>query len=86
MAERLDFSLPEKKRKNGITNLIIILLLLVLIGLSAANISLRSSTKNKTPEETSYSLSAEQTKQLAGKLAQRNLHIRAADVWKDYLA
>ncbi len=86
MAEKLDFSLPEKKQKTGTINLIIILLLLVLIGLSAANISLRPSTKNKTPEETSYSLSAEQTKQLAGKLAQRNLYIRAADVWKDYLA
>jgi peptidyl-prolyl cis-trans isomerase C len=31
-------------------------------------------------------LSSEQTKQLAGKLAQRNLHIRAAKVWQDYLS
>ena len=86
MAEKLDFSLPEKKQKTGTINLIIILLLLVLIGLSAANMALRPATYNQESDDTSYSLSAEQTKQLAGKLAQRNLHIRAANVWKDYLA
>jgi parvulin-like peptidyl-prolyl isomerase len=31
-------------------------------------------------------LSSEQIKQLAGKLAQRNLHVRAAEVWRDYLS
>jgi len=86
MAEKLDFSLPEKKQKNGITNLIIIVLLLILLGLSAANMALRPARDNQAPDVTSHSLSAEQTKQLAGKLAQRNLHIRAANVWKDYLA
>ena len=86
MEGKLDFSLPEKKQKNAITNLIIIVLLLILIGLTAANMALRPATENQTPDGTSYSLSAEQTKQLAGKLAQRNLHIRAANLWKDYLA
>jgi parvulin-like peptidyl-prolyl isomerase len=85
MEGKLDFSLPEKKRKNGITNLIIIVLLLILIGLSASNMALRPATDNQGPNGTNYSLSAEQTKQLAGKLAQRNLHIRAANLWKDYL-
>ena len=85
MEGKLDFSLPEKKRKNGITNLIIIVLLLILIGLSASNMTLRPATDNQGPNGTNYSLSAEQTKQLAGKLAQRNLHIRAANLWKDYL-
>jgi len=85
MEGKLDFSLPEKKQNNAITNLIIIVLLLVLIGLSAANMARRPAKDNQAPNGTSYSLSAEQTKQLAGKLAQRNLHIRAANLWKDYL-
>jgi tetratricopeptide (TPR) repeat protein len=86
MAEKLNFSLPEKKQKNSITNSIIIVLLLVLIGLSAANLSLRPATDIEAPDGASYSLSAEQTKQLAGKLSQRNLHIRAANLWREYLA
>ncbi|OHB60911.1 MAG: hypothetical protein A2168_03660 [Planctomycetes bacterium RBG_13_50_24] len=86
MEEKLDFSLPEKKQKNGIANLIIIVLLLILIGLSAANMARRPARDNQATDGTSYSLSAEQTRQLAGKLSQRNLHIRAANVWKDYLA
>lgn len=86
MEGKLDFSLPEKKQNNAITNLIIIVLLLILIGLSAANMALRPAKDNQAPNGTSYSLSAEQTKQLAGKLAQRNLYIRAANLWKDYLA
>ena len=86
MEEKLNFSLPEKKQKSSITNSIIIILLLILIGLSAANMALRPATDNQTSDRTSYSLSAEQTKELAGKLAQRNLHIRAANLWQDYLA
>jgi len=86
MEGKLDFSLPEKKQNNAITNLVIIVLLLILIGLSAANMALRPARDNQAPNGTSYSLSAEQTKQLAGKLAQRNLYIRAANLWKDYLA
>jgi len=86
MEGKLDFSLPEKKQNNAITNLIIIVLLLIVIGLSAVNMALRPARDNQAPDGTSYSLSAEQTKQLAGKLAQRNLHIRAANLWKDYLA
>jgi len=86
MEGKLDFSLPEKKHKNAVTNSIIIVLLLILIGLSAANMALRPVKDNQSAEGTNGSLSAEQTKQLAGKLAQRNLHIRAANLWKDYLA
>ena len=86
MAEKLDFSLPEKKQKSSFTNSIIIILLLVLIGLTAVNMALRPASDNQAPNGASYSLSAEQTKQLAGKLSQRNLHIRAANLWKDYLA
>ena len=86
MVEKLNFSLPEKKQKSSITNTIIIILLLILIGLSAANMALRPAKNNQAPDGASYSLSAEQTKQLAGKLAQRNLYTRAANLWQDYLA
>ena len=86
MEKKLDFSLPEKKQNNAITNFIIIVLLLILIGLSAANMALQPAKDNQAQKVTSYSLSAEQTKQLAGKLSQRNLYIRAANLWKDYLA
>lgn len=86
MEGKLNFSLPEKKQNNAVTNLIIIVLLLILIGLSVANLALRPAREHQEPNGTSYSLSAEQTKQLAGKLAQRNLYIRAANLWKDYLA
>ena len=86
MVEKLNFTLPEKKQKSSITNSIIIILLLVLIGLTAVNMTLRPTKDNQVSDTTNYSLSAEQTKQLAGKLAQRNLYIRAANLWKDYLA
>jgi parvulin-like peptidyl-prolyl isomerase len=86
MTEKLNFSLPEKKQKSSITNSIIIILLLILIGLMAANMALRPAKDNQAADRVSYSLSAEQTKELAGKLAQRNLYTRAASLWQDYLA
>ena len=86
MEGKLDFSLPEKKQKNSITNSITIILLIILIGLSAANMILQPAKDNKATNATGYSLSAEQIKELAGKLAQRNLYIRAANLWQDYLA
>jgi parvulin-like peptidyl-prolyl isomerase len=86
MAENLNFSLPEKKQKSSITNSITIILLLILIGLSVTNIALKPAKHNKASNGTSYSLSAEQIKELAGKLAQRNLYTRAAKLWQDYLA
>jgi parvulin-like peptidyl-prolyl isomerase len=86
MEEKLNFSLPEKKQKSSMTNTIIIVLLLILIGLSAANMALRPATDNRVSNGADYSLSAEQTKELAGRLAQRNLYTRAAKLWQDYLA
>ncbi|MHC4203438.1 MAG: peptidylprolyl isomerase [Planctomycetota bacterium] len=86
MAEKLNFSLPEKKQKSSIANSIIIVLLLVLIGLTVVNMAQRPAKDNQVTDATNYSLSAEQTKQLAGKLSQRNLYIRAANLWQDYLA
>jgi peptidyl-prolyl cis-trans isomerase C len=85
MNEKLDFSLPKKKQKNTIINFFIIILLLILVILTAASLVLKPSGQTKTPNATDSSLSSEQTKQLAGKLAQRNLNIRAAKVWQGYL-
>ena len=86
MEEKLDFSLPEKRQKNAAASWILIVLLLILIGLTAMNLMQRLPGREQRPNATALSLSAEQTKQLAGKLAQRNLHFRAAKVWEEYLA
>ncbi|MBN2313881.1 MAG: peptidyl-prolyl cis-trans isomerase [Sedimentisphaerales bacterium] len=86
MEEKLDFSLPEKKPRNMAGNWILIVLLLILIGLTAINLTTKPTSQGLTPDVAGRSFSPEQTKQLAAKLAQRNLHQRAAKVWEDYLA
>lgn len=86
MEEKLDFSLPEKKQRSTAVNWILIVLLLILIGLTAANLASKPADREQAPDVVGSSFSTEQTKQLATKLAQRNLHLRAAKVWEDYLA
>ncbi|MHC4623394.1 MAG: peptidylprolyl isomerase [Planctomycetota bacterium] len=86
MEEKLDFSLPDKKRKRNASNTICILLLLIVTGLISANLFVALSPKQAVSEKTAKTLSAEQTRQLAAKLAQRNLYDRAAGVWQDYLS
>ncbi len=86
MEEKLDFSLPEKKHKSAAASWSMIVLLLILIGLTTANLALKLSEREQIPEATASAFSSEQTKSLAGKLAQRNLHIRAAKVWQGYLS
>jgi parvulin-like peptidyl-prolyl isomerase len=86
MAEKLNFSLPEQKQRSTALNRILILLLLILIGLTTANLLLNPSNWQQTPDVVGSSSSPEQIKQLAAKLAQRNLYLRAAKVWEDYLA
>ena len=85
MGEKLNFSLPEKRQSNT-ANWITIVLLLILIALTAANLVLRPAGPQKVKDASGSSLSPEQIKRLAGKLAQRNLHVRAAEVWQDYLS
>jgi parvulin-like peptidyl-prolyl isomerase len=85
MEEKLNFSLPEKKQKSSAVNWILIVLLLILIGLTAVNLTSKPANRGQAPDTGSSTFSAEQTKQLAGKLSQRNLHQRAAEVWQDYL-
>lgn len=85
MAGELDFSLSERKQKNSPAYWIMVVLLLILIGFSAANFFLKPVGNRHVGELAASSFSSEQTKQLAGKLAQRNLYARAAEVWQDYL-
>ena len=86
MEEKLDFSLPEKKQGIAAASWIIIVLLLILTVLTVANLALRPTGPAKAGDTAGASLSSDQIKQLAGKLAQRNLHVRAAAVWQDYLS
>ena len=86
MEERLDFSLPQKERRNAVPTKILIMLLLILIGLVSAHLVIELSRKDIVSEVSAQSFSSEQTKQLAAKLAQRNLYRRAAKVWQDYLS
>lgn len=86
MEEKLDFSLPEKKTKSSATAKITILLLLILVGLALANLFMKSDGQGPSAKSATPSLSSEQVKQLATKLAGRNLYTRAAKVWQDYLS
>jgi len=85
MTEKLDFSLPQKKSQGSAVGLLTVLLLVVLVALAAANLVLVLSGKSPQPAG-SGGLSAEQVKDLASKLAQRNLYQQAAAAWQDYLA
>ncbi len=86
MEDKLDFSLPEKKQRNSLIPKISVILLLVLIVLTLVNLLVKSSYKPLLSGNISSSLSAEQVKDLAAKLAGRNLYTRAAEVWRDYLS
>jgi hypothetical protein len=86
MEEKLDFSLPEKNPKSPVTSKIAIFLLLLLVFLGALNLMRKPSPTGLSGPAQVAQLSTEQTKELAVKLAQRNLYARAAKVWQDYLA
>jgi len=86
MDEKLDFSLPQKESRGPIVNKLIVVLLLVLTALGVANLIVDASSDGASPKVSASDLSAGQTKQLATRLAQRNLHAEAAKVWQDYLA
>ncbi len=60
-------------------------LLLVVAALAAANLVVALSPGPAASEQGDVRLSKEQVKQLANKLAQRNLHAQAAGAWEDYL-
>jgi parvulin-like peptidyl-prolyl isomerase len=86
MEEKLNLSLPEKKQKSSAARKILIALVLVLLGLTLANLLIVLRRQGSVLETEVKGLSAEQTRQLASKLARRNLYTRAAKVWQDYLS
>jgi len=85
MEEKLDFSLPEKKSKTSLTPKLTIILLLALVVLAIANL-LKPAYKSPLSENSASPPSEEKVKNLASKLASRNLYTRAARVWQDYLS
>ncbi len=85
MTEKLDFSLPQKKPGGSAAGILSVLLLIALVGLVAANLWVTLSGRKPAPM-VNGALSADQVKDLASKLAQRNLYQQAAAAWQDYLA
>ncbi len=86
MAEKLDFSIPQKKAGKPVVGVLTVLLLVILVALAAANLAVVLSGRTSTPAGAARDLSTQQVKDLAAKLAQRNLYQQAADTWRDYLA
>jgi parvulin-like peptidyl-prolyl isomerase len=85
MAEKLDFSLPQKKPQRSAVGLLTVLLLVVLVVLAVIDLVVAPSSR--APEAVAgKGLSEEQVRELASKLAQRNLYQQAAAAWQDYLA
>lgn len=86
MEEKLDFSLPQNRTKSPIAGKFAIFLLLLLLVLVVLGLTRKLPPPGVAGNTTVSQRSAEQTKQLALKLAQRNLYARAAKVWQEYLA
>jgi peptidyl-prolyl cis-trans isomerase C len=87
MAEKLDFSIPQKKPRGAPMGAFSVLLLVVLLALVSMDIWVNVETSKRMLVDTpSRGLSAEQVKSLAAKLAQRDLYQQAAAAWRDYLA
>lgn len=84
MAEKLDFSLPENKAKGSVGGTLMVLLLLAITALAAANLA--ETVRNRRPQtkQTRQGLSADKVKELAARLDQRGLHQEAAGLWGDY--
>ena len=86
MAEKLDFSLPQKKSRGSAAGLFIALVLVALVVLTVVNLVVTLSSRQGGARAATRGLSAEQVKDLASKLTQRNLYEQAAAAWQDYLA
>jgi len=86
MAEKLDFSLPDKPAKGSIGGTLTVLLLVALTALAAANLATTLRNKQPLAKQTQPGLSADQVKALATRLDQRGLYEEAAGLWRDYAA
>ena len=82
MEQKLDFSLPKKQERKGISQGVLVVLLLVAVCLSAASLYVALAGGPGT-EASNVNVSFEQAQDLAGKLAQRGLYDRAAIVLED---
>jgi peptidyl-prolyl cis-trans isomerase C len=85
MAEKLDFSLPQKKPRHSAAGAFTVLLLIALVILTAVNLVVTLSSRRGSSRTVAQGLSTEQVRDLASKLAQRNLYEQAAAAWQDYL-
>jgi peptidyl-prolyl cis-trans isomerase C len=85
MTEKLDFSLPQKKSSGSVTGVLTIVLLITLVGLAGANLMMALSGGKRSTTTSAQGLTPEQTKELAAKLAQRNLYRQSAAAWQEYL-
>ncbi|MBP8304063.1 MAG: hypothetical protein KBE04_08050 [Phycisphaerae bacterium] len=87
MEPKLDFSLPERKPRGGLLPRLTALFLLVLIlaGLAHIAVLLWPPKAGPRPAVQPGALSADQLKDLATRLAQRNLYDQAAGAWQEYL-
>jgi len=86
MTDKLDFSLPQKKSQTSVAGVLTVLLLVVLAALAGVNLAITLSGRQPASPATATGFSAEQTRALAAKLAQRSLYEQAASAWQDYLA
>jgi len=86
MEDKLNFSLPQPKKGKSSFAVAFSILAVVLIALGIVNIAVNLSKRQTGSPIDIQGLSAEQTKQLATKLTQRNLYEQAARLWQDYLA
>ena len=86
MADKLDFSLPQKKSPGSKIGPATLVLLLVLLALVSVHARLTVEMAKRMPRSVSSAgLSEERVKDLASKLAQRNLYPQAAAAWQEYL-
>jgi len=83
MADELDFSVPQAKKRKGPGNSIIIILLLAVLAVGVAGLWQSKKSGNKSTAQ--VSLTAGQLKELASKLASRNFYAEAVEAWKQYL-
>ena len=86
MEEKLDFSLPERKQSKSVAGGLAIVLLVILIILTSVNLLIKPTSQPAVSGKRSSGLTVEQTKQLAVRLALRNLYQQGAKVWQDYLS